>query len=385
MTPRQRLLTVLRHDIPDRVPWSLLLNKYFLDMLPEKYRSLSPTQFLKQFHADGLSWLGFSSFGKNVRVKTYIDGTLYKTQEEGNWFSEFYDYLASIDYYWGVEGRTVEREYITPLGVLTTQCVYKESSQTVFISEYPLKTIDDYRILSFMIDDLEYSYDDDYIQTELKTIGDDGIGALMLHASPVYELIWCFVGLERFHYHLFDHRNKTIDLLEKMAHKYYSCYEIYTQKAPVSTVIIPEDASTTLYSPQIFDEYIKPVLLQYCEIIHKNGKIPMMHACGHLKNLLKSIDETGLECIESMSPPPTGNISVADFKHKLPHMCVMGGIPATVFTENLSSFTSYVRNLLLENKKGGNLILSSGDSVPADARLDNIRAIPDLIKKYGRY
>jgi hypothetical protein len=385
MTPKQRLLKALKHEIPDRVPWSLLVNKYFLDVLPEEYRKLDPTQFLKHFYADGLSWLGFSSSGRNVNVKIYIDGKLYKTQEGGNWFSEFYDYLFNIDYYWGDDGRTVTREYITPVGTIKTECVYKENSQTVFISEYPLKTVDDFKIFSYMIDDLEYEYDAEYVNKELKTIGDDGIGALMLHASPAYELIWCFTGLENFHYLLFDHKKETTELLERMAQKYYTCYEMYVKNAPVPAVILPEDAGTTLYSPGIFDEHIKPALSRYCEIIHKYDKIPVMHACGHLRDLLKSIDETGVECIESMSPPPTGNITVRDVKKTLPGMCVMGGIPATVFTEDLDSFRSYVGGLIQKNKTGKNFILSSGDSVPADARLDNIKAIPDLIEQFGKY
>jgi hypothetical protein len=63
----------------------------------------------------------------------------------------------------------------------------------------------------------------------------------------------------------------------------------------------------------------------------------------------------------------------------------MGGIPATVFTEDLDSFRSYVGDLIQKNKTGKNFILSSGDSVPADARLDNIKAIPDLIEQFGKY
>ena len=65
------------------------------------------------------SWLGFSAVGENVAVKTYIDGKLFKTQEGGNWISEFYDYLVGLDYYKVEDGRAVEREFITPLGRLT--------------------------------------------------------------------------------------------------------------------------------------------------------------------------------------------------------------------------------------------------------------------------
>jgi len=63
----------------------------------------------------------------------------------------------------------------------------------------------------------------------------------------------------------------------------------------------------------------------------------------------------------------------------------MGGIPANYYLSEPDDFKKYVCELILENKDGGNFILSSGDSVPADAKIENIRSIPGLIDKYGKY
>lgn len=117
----------------------------------------------------------FSSVGKNVKVKTYIDGKLFKTQEGGNWITEFYDYLVDVDYYKGKDGRVVEREFITPLGRLTEKCIFKASSNSVFLSEFPIKRLEDYEIFSYMINDLKYEIDNDYFQKEnnLNTLSAD--------------------------------------------------------------------------------------------------------------------------------------------------------------------------------------------------------------------
>ena len=384
MNSTQRLLTALRHKIPDRVPWSALVNNYFLDVQEKKYKTMDMTSFLKYVGADVFTWLGFNSVGKNVKVETYINGRLYKSQEGGNWLNEFYDYLVGLDYYKGEDGRVVERRFITPVGVLSQECTFKASSNSVFISQFPIKKVEDYNVFAYMINDLEYEIDNDSIQKEVGRIGDNGLGVLFLHATPVYELISCFVGLEPFHYLFSDYKKETIRLLNTMFDKYVECYKLYCQ-ARVSAILIPEDTSTTLYSPGFFDSYLKPVIAEYCRIIKEAGKIPIIHACGHLKNLLKSLAATGVECVESMSPPPTGNISVCEFKKMAPQVSVMGGIPATVFAADLLEFKDYVKNLLLTNKAGGNFILSSGDSVPADAKLDNIKAVPELIEEYGRY
>ena len=51
----------------------------------------------------------------------------------------------------------------------------------------------------------------------------------------------------------------------------------------------------------------------------------------------------------------------------------------------MDDFKEYIKQLILENKADGNFILSSGDSVPSGAKLENIKAIPDLIESYGKY
>ena len=51
----------------------------------------------------------------------------------------------------------------------------------------------------------------------------------------------------------------------------------------------------------------------------------------------------------------------------------------------LDDFKQYIKKLIIENKKEGNYILSSGDSVPSDARIENLNEISDLIEKYGKY
>ena len=109
MNSKQRLLTTLNHKISDRVPWSALVNNYFLDVQEDKYKGANPIDFLKEVGSDVTSWLGFRTVGKNVKVETYVDGRLFKTEEGGNWVSEFYDYLVGLDYYKGRDGKVALR------------------------------------------------------------------------------------------------------------------------------------------------------------------------------------------------------------------------------------------------------------------------------------
>ena len=58
MTARERLLTTLGHNIPDRLPWSALVNDFFLEAQDSRYRKMTPGAFLKEMGADLFDWVG---------------------------------------------------------------------------------------------------------------------------------------------------------------------------------------------------------------------------------------------------------------------------------------------------------------------------------------
>lgn len=384
MDSRERLLAVLEHKIPDRVPWSGLITDYFLNFHKSELGDISSTNFLKEAGADIFNWLGMKAKSPGVEVRTYNSNRLVGKDKSGDWLVEFYNYISNIDYYKNSSDRTTTRKYITSLGELTAKFTYAPESHTVFISEFPVKKIEDYRIFTYMIEGLEYEDPGNYFTDMESEIGGSGINAAVLHSTPVYELIQCFMGMESFHYLFFDYRKETLALTDKIFKKFIQCYEI-NAKTDIPAIVIPEDASTTLYSPTFFDDYLSPAINEYCRIINNKDKISVLHACGHLEGLKESLSKIALDCIESVSPPPTGNVSIREFKKALPGVCIMGGIPANYYLSELDDFKKYVCELILENKDSGNFILSSGDSVPANARIENIRSISAIIDKYGKY
>jgi len=246
MDSRERLLTVLDHKIPDRVPWSGLITDYFLNFHKSKLGDISASDFLKEVGADIFNWLGMKAKSPGVEVKTYDGSELTGKDNSGDWLAEFYDYIGNIDYYKKNNNKTTTRKFITPFGELTAKFTYAPESHTVFISEFPIKKIEDYRIFIYMIESLEYADLIKYFDNMENKIGRSGINAAVLHSTPVYELIQCFMGMESFYYFFFDYRRKTLELVDKMFKKYIQCYEVYAE-TNIPAIVIPEDASTTLY------------------------------------------------------------------------------------------------------------------------------------------
>ncbi|HEY9160405.1 MAG TPA: uroporphyrinogen decarboxylase family protein [Desulfomonilia bacterium] len=68
------------------------------------------------------------------------------------------------------------------------------------------------------------------------------------------------------------------------------------------------------------------------------------------------------------------------------HMCIMGDVPAELLVlGSKEEVMDYCRRLIEEVGKGGGFILSSGCSLPANAKKENVRALYEAAQKWGRY
>jgi len=68
------------------------------------------------------------------------------------------------------------------------------------------------------------------------------------------------------------------------------------------------------------------------------------------------------------------------------HMCLMGDVPAALLTlGSVDEVRAYVKRLCEEVGDGGGFILSSGCSIPINAKAENVRTMIDSAKEYGIY
>ncbi len=300
MNSKERLIAALSNITPDQVPWTNLITKYFLLSQKKKYRDLEPVDFLMEIGADATPWIGSKTKSKNVRVITYIDGKKYKVVDD-NWLDGM-DFLSE-DYFRGNNKRTIEKVFEGFGGKLTCKYIYESDARTVFLTEFMIKSIKDYDIFQKMIGDIEYlDISEDYEILRNK-LDNNGLPFIVLDGSPAIKLIEDFMGPEKFIYNLIDHKEETGNLLNIMGKKYKQCYAFYS-KMPGEVINTAEDTGNIVYSPRIFNDYIKPVLRDYCDLVKKTGKIHIIPSCGHLKSLIPMLGNIGTDCLESVSQRP---------------------------------------------------------------------------------
>jgi uroporphyrinogen-III decarboxylase len=134
-------------------------------------------------------------------------------------------------------------------------------------------------------------------------------------------------------------------------------------------------------SPRHFEQFYLPWLIQLVDVLVDNGITPLLHFDGDwTKHLpyLKELPEG--KCILDLD----GTTDIFKAKEMLgEHMCIMGDVPATLLSLGTpEQVEAYCRKLIGEVGRGGGFILSSGCTVPYDAKFDNLKAMIDTAKTY---
>jgi hypothetical protein len=142
--------------------------------------------------------------------------------------------------------------------------------------------------------------------------------------------------------------------------------------------------SATFISPKMFEKFNWPYIKQIALALIDVGITPLFH-----------FDSDWTPMLEFFKDLPKGKCvleldSVTDiFKAKqvlAGHMCLMGDVPAALLTLGTpDQVTAYVKRLCEEVGDGGGYILSSGCSVPVDAKPANLRAMLEAGNRYGIY
>jgi uroporphyrinogen-III decarboxylase len=142
--------------------------------------------------------------------------------------------------------------------------------------------------------------------------------------------------------------------------------------------------SATFISPKMFEKFNWPYIKKIALALIDAGITPLFH-----------FDSDWTPMLEFFKDLPKGKCvleldSVTDiFKAKqvlAGHMCLMGDVPAALLTLGTpDQVTAYVKRLCEEVGDGGGYILSSGCSVPVDAKPANVRAMIEAGNRYGIY
>lgn len=355
ITPKQRLLWSIEGKETDRIAWSPFLT-YYWENLPEEIQRGGQFSYLQELGADPL-----------------LRGVCHLYDPE----------------YHGCEVRTTEKgkkrqiSYETPIGTLREEYTLSENANSWFLTKHPVCTEEDFRVLQYIFERVELKGNLEPFQELWKTVGDGGLVAPVFgvfEKTPFQMLVehWC--GTIDLTYALYDFPEVVEECLAVMEKKAVEVAEM-SADTEAEAFIFWEDSSTTNISPAYFEKYTAPMIRKWGEIIHDRGKYLLHHACGHIRDLLPLMNRTPVDMIESISPPPTGNIDLEEaFTLLDADKGLIGGIEPTFFENctmaELEERVDYLCRMAGKRK----FILANSDSCPPGVSYEKLRAVGQMIK-----
>lgn len=355
-TPKRRLLAAICGEEVDHIPFSPFLAYYF-DFLPKKIQEKGQLEYLKEMGADPLL-RGFVS-AYTIRHRECS----VKERREGN------------------------KRYITtctPRGELHSVYTYVPESNSWFLTEHPVKDIEDFPAAIALYQDMEVVENIKEANRQVELLGEDGLYIALLGAdmkSAYQHLVEHLVGTENLIYLTMDYPDEVRALVDVIAGKSRKTVE-YTAESKIEACLSWEDSSTTNLSPALYQEYIQPEITSWNRILTEAGKIYIQHACGHIKDLLLPIAAQGVTAIESISPPPTGNVTLKEAAEILPpQVGLIGGIePVQFLNDSVEALLKYVEELC-RTMKGRGFVLANSDSCPPGVQYDKFIKIAQFVKE----
>jgi len=376
MKSKERLLAVLRGKKPDRIPWTPLIDGYFLSSLKEKNIEMNSIELLRHIRADILE----------RHVTTYFD--ILQTGSSYMIYVKPKDIIVQrnikITTNFNKKSGEIFNIYETPLGIIKEKYVFTKASPFLpFPVEHKIKKKKDLKIYKYLLENIRPKPNFENFQKEVDYIGDDGLATASGPPTPLMRLLQKDMGVENFYYYLNDYPKEMEEILDIMHERNKNIYRIII-KSPAEVIIDYENSSTTLFSPQIYKNYCLNQINEYTDIVHEAGKIFLTHMCGKLDNIMDLISEGKQDGITDVAPPPTGDLNISKaLKVWGRNKIVLGGIDATAYTQlSTDGIKKYVSELLKQIGPASNFILGSGDATPYGTPLKNLKAVTEVIENW---
>jgi uroporphyrinogen decarboxylase len=377
MTSKERIIAALERRRPDRLPvTSHHVQKYFLD----KYMGgISNDEFFDHFGLDPILWL--TATKPDVGKSEYFDPT-----------HRDIDYVSSprvCSPEWRIETEPVpDQEYettrfhvITPKKTLSM--VLQSTGYTNWVTERLVKQKSDIEIIAAYAPTPKC--DVERVNTTAEQYGERGMvrGHILcfdIYGQPgCWQDAACLYGIENLIMATFDDPIWVREFLKILQAR----KRIYVESMAGAGFDLIEhgggDASSTVISPRLFDQFVAPYDAELIATAHQAGQRIVYHTCGGMMHILDSIAAMNPDAMETFTPPGMGgDVDLREAKRRVGgRVAMIGGFDQFHFFEGCTAEETRreVRRCFEEAGEGGGFILS-----PSDHFFD---ADPELIRAYA--
>ncbi len=382
MTSRQRLRCALQRRPPDRLP---VTTHHLMDSFLRRFmRGASSREFFDRFGLDAIHWVV-------AHRPDEAAGEFYDPVQGPPGFLEARRICTDRWRVWGedVPGQqwpTTRYRFVTPKGELSM--VLQSNEHSSWLAERLIKEKRDIDLLrEFMT---APKCDVEAVNEQARQFGERGLIRGHVCCSDVFGQpgSWqdasCLVGIERLILESYDDPDWVHELLQILQRRKLT-YARSLQGAAFDVVEFGGgDASSTVISPRLFDEFVAPYDAPIISALHEAGQLVVYHTCGGMMPMLERIAAMKPDAMETFTPRAMGgDVDLAEAKRRIgSQVCMIGGLDQLHFFTGCTAekTRAEVRRCFEAAGAGGGFILSPSDHF-FEADLDLIAAFADEARK----
>jgi len=183
--------------------------------------------------------------------------------------------------------------------------------------KYCLETEEDYRVMTYVARHTTLQPAYAAFEEKARQIGQYGIPLVAIGRTPLQSILVDFVGLENFAYHLVDLHDEMMELYEALLDVLRRKVELAAE-GPGRFLSVLENFTADSLGPARYRQFFLPVYQELFPLLQSKGKIVGTHYDGQLSACKRLIAQAPIDLIESLTPPPEGDLSLAEARAAWP-------------------------------------------------------------------
>ena len=184
--------------------------------------------------------------------------------------------------------------------------------------------------------------------------------------------------MERLAYDLADAPQAVEGLLDAFMEQSEAAFEI-AARSEAELVWFPDNITGEMAGPPWFRRYLTPYYERGCQVLLAAGKTPCTHMDGRLGKVAECVAETPLPVIEAFTPPPDGDLSVAQARRAWRGKTLWLNFPSSVHLAPPEKVKEVTRRLVEEAGEGQGFLVGITENLPASVGARSLRAIAEAL------
>lgn len=395
MTHKERMLMAARGELPDLLPYVPRFDLWYNanswgNTLPQRHRGRTADDIAR---AEG--WALHKIIPELLKVRTPEDNVhrglgLYSLKENGYRIR----FSPNVDVSVSRAADSIQVEYHTPVGTISvteviTDEMRKAGASITWVQERAIKSVRDYRILSYIYENIEVVSDYEGYASWQSEVGVDGVACLMgtFCASPMQHIQRDLLEATEFFYEYKDHQTEMRRLAESIEHVYDQILEVVAS-SPAEVVLWGANYDDMITYAPYFKSEILPWLGKACSTLEEKGKLVICHCDGENLGLMDLIRDSGMHVAEAVCPYPMTKVRIEEYYQQWgDKLTIFGGIPQSLLLEETASeeeFQAYIDHFFKAVAPGSRIIVGIADTTPPNAVFDRLVRLGERVAKEGR-